>query len=175
MVMSYNPCNMSYPYTLHYGCNSVSLSMLEMKNLCTTFNIQTQFCNDVTFIDTRIQQCCNTVSADDLMMRMKAQCNAVDYLQKRINEADKLHSIGIITTKEERDYLSSKYVTSFDSVLYADNKPIASLGSLQKSKKHYTIYDLDRFIFPEDPIRDWVEKRVAEINKKYAWIDQLDI
>lgn len=189
MVMSYNPCNMSYPYTLHYGCNSVSLSMLEMKNLCTTFNIQTQFCNDVTFIDTRIQQCCNTVSADDLMMwmeaqcnaaddlmmRMEAQCNAVDYLQKRINEDDALRNVSAMTTQEEREYLFDKYVTSRNYTLYADNKPIDSFYTSEEFKKHYTIYDLDRFIFPEDPIRDWVERKVAEINKKYSWVDQLDI
>lgn len=166
---------MSYPYTLHYGCDSIALSMLEMKNLYTTFNIQTQFCNDATFIDTRIKQCCNAVSADDLIMRMEAKCNAADDLQKRINEADALHNIGVMTTQEEREYLFDKYVTSRNYTLYADNKPIDSFYTSEAPKKRYTVYDLDRFIFPEDPIRDWVERKVAEINKKYSWVDQLDI
>ena len=42
-----------------------------------------------------------------------------------------------------------------------------------KPKKKLTIYDLDRLIFPFDPIRDWVEKKVKRINKKYAWAEEL--
>lgn len=42
-----------------------------------------------------------------------------------------------------------------------------------KPKKKLTIYDLDRLIFPFDPIRDWVEKEVKRINKKYAWAEEL--
>ena len=43
----------------------------------------------------------------------------------------------------------------------------------RKPKKKLTIYDLDRLIFPFDPIRDWVEKKVKRINKKYAWDEEL--
>lgn len=42
-----------------------------------------------------------------------------------------------------------------------------------KPKKKLTIYDLDRLIFPFDPIRDWVEKEVKRINEKYAWAEAL--
>lgn len=133
-----------FPNVPNYAYCPVALPMIGLMtgaNPYSYFGVQTQFCNDATFIDTRIQQCCNTVSADDLMMRMEAQCNAVS-----------------------RNY-----------TLYADNKPIDSFYTSEMSKKRYTIYDLDRFIFPEDPIRDWVERKVAEINKKYAWVDQLYI
>lgn len=189
-----------FPSMPNYAYGSMALPMMGLMTGVNPFNqfgIQTQFCNDATFIDTRIQQCCNTVSADDLMMRMEAQCNAVDYLQKRINEADALHNVGVMTTKEVRDDILDKQTDGlyedalktmnsygismeeaqrnicqyFGGTLYADNKPIAS----EAPKKRYTIYDLDRFIFPEDPIRDWVERKVTEINKKYSWVDQLDI
>ena len=42
-----------------------------------------------------------------------------------------------------------------------------------KPKKKLTIYDFDRLIFPFDPIRDWVEKKIKEINEKYAWAEEL--
>lgn len=42
-----------------------------------------------------------------------------------------------------------------------------------KPKKKLTIYDLDRLIFPFDPIRDWVEKEVKRINEKYSWAEAL--
>lgn len=60
--------------------------------------------------------------------------------------------------------------------LYADNiqvETICKAVDSLKVKKHYTIYDLDRLIFPEDPIRDWVEKRTKEIEKKFSWADNL--
>lgn len=59
---------------------------------------------------------------------------------------------------------------------YADNVQIETMSKAIDSfkvKKHYTIYDLDRLIFPEDPIRDWVEKRTKEIEKKFSWADSL--
>lgn len=54
---------------------------------------------------------------------------------------------------------------------YADNAPVESM--LQAKSHKTTIFDLDRLIFPEDPIRDWVEKKVSEINAKYAWADKI--
>lgn len=60
------------------------------------------------------------------------------------------------------------------NILYADNKPIMDLSHYEEKPKT-DIFDLDRLIFPEDPIRDWVEKRVAEINAKYAWADKIYI
>ena len=160
-----------FPSMPNYAYCPMALPMMGLMtgaNPYSYFGVQTRFCNNATFIDTRIQQCCNTVSADDLIMRMEAQCNAADYLQKRFNEADVLH-------KQRESTFFDKYVTSRNYTLYADNKPIDSFYTSEASKKRYTIYDLDRFIFPEDPIRDWVERKVAEINKKYAWVDKLDI
>lgn len=43
----------------------------------------------------------------------------------------------------------------------------------EKPKKKITIYDLDRLIFPFDPIRDWVEKKTKEINEKYSWAEAI--
>lgn len=37
-----------------------------------------------------------------------------------------------------------------------------------------SIYDLDRILFPDDPIRDWCEKRVKEIEEEYKWIDEVE-
>lgn len=81
--------------------------------------------------------------------------------------------IGFIETVREQktddalhDYLSNRYV------VYADDKPFAVSNPITY-KKHLTIYDLDRLIFPEDPIRDWVEKKTKEIDKKFAWADEL--
>lgn len=55
-------------------------------------------------------------------------------------------------------------------VLYSNNIPI-SFQNIQKPKT--TIFDLDRLIFPEDPIRDWVKKKTKEINEKYSWVNSL--
>lgn len=41
----------------------------------------------------------------------------------------------------------------------------------EPKKKKLTIYDLARLVFPDDPIRDYVEKKVAEIEERYRWID----
>lgn len=57
-------------------------------------------------------------------------------------------------------------------VLYSDNVPFV-FQHCEKPKTN--IFDLDRLIFPEDPIRDWVEKKVSEINAKYAWADKIYI
>lgn len=63
-----------------------------------------------------------------------------------------------------------KYLENAYFIQTAFDRAINQFG---KTKPHLTIYDLDRLIFPEDPIRDWVTKQVAEIEKKFAWADQL--
>lgn len=63
-----------------------------------------------------------------------------------------------------------KYLENAYFIQTAYDRAINQFG---KTKPRLTIYDLDRLIFPEDPIRDWVTKRVAEIEKKFAWADQL--
>lgn len=62
-------------------------------------------------------------------------------------------------------YLENAYFiqTAFDRAINQFGKP----------KPRLTIYDLNRLIFPEDPIRDWVEKKTKEIDKKFAWADEL--
>ena len=41
------------------------------------------------------------------------------------------------------------------------------------SKKESWIEKMDKLIFPNDPIRDWVENEVERISRKYAWTDQI--
>lgn len=59
---------------------------------------------------------------------------------------------------------------------YADNVPYYGLNEEcmveSPKKKKLTIYDLARLVFPDDPIRDYVEKKVAEIEERYRWIDE---
>lgn len=63
-----------------------------------------------------------------------------------------------------------------DTIYYADNVPYYGLneGCVVEvpAKKKLTIYDLARLVFPDDPIRDYVEKKVAEIEERYRWIDE---
>ena len=53
---------------------------------------------------------------------------------------------------------------------YSDN---VSFTFQHYEKPKTNIFDLDRLIFPFDPIRDWVEKKTKEIDEKYAWTDLL--
>lgn len=47
-----------------------------------------------------------------------------------------------------------------------------------QKKKRLTIYDLDKLIFPNDPIRDYIEAEIAKIEEKYknmfSWVDDLE-
>ena len=55
-----------------------------------------------------------------------------------------------------------------NTIFYTDNVPYIG----EPKKKKLTIYDLAKLIFPDDPIRDYVEKKVAEIEERYRWIDE---
>lgn len=63
----------------------------------------------------------------------------------------------------------------YTTLYYADNIPYYGLNEdcvvEVPAKKKLTIYDLARLVFPDDPIRDYVEKKVAEIEERYRWID----
>lgn len=74
-----------------------------------------------------------------------------------------------------REILTSKINCLNDITYYADNIPVVSLNedTIDQPKNKLTIYDLNRLIFPFDPIRDWVEKKTKEINEKYAWAEEL--
>lgn len=65
-----------------------------------------------------------------------------------------------------------------NTIYYADNIPYYGLNEdcvvEVPAKKKLTIYDLARLVFPDDPIRDYVEKKVAEIEERYRWIDELE-
>ena len=64
------------------------------------------------------------------------------------------------------------------TLYYANNIPYygfnENLVIEEPKKKKLTIYDLARLVFPDDPIRDYVEKKVAEIEERYRWIDELE-
>lgn len=48
----------------------------------------------------------------------------------------------------------------------------------EKPKKKLTIHDVDRIIFPNDPIRDYIEAEIARIEEKYknmfSWVDDFE-
>ena len=62
-----------------------------------------------------------------------------------------------------------------NTIYCADNVPYYGLNEdlviEEPKKKKLTIYDLARLVFPDDPIRDWTQKKVAEIEERYRWID----
>lgn len=41
-------------------------------------------------------------------------------------------------------------------------------GGFWPKEKKQTVYELDKIIFPEDPIRDYIEAEVAKVKEKYA-------
>lgn len=53
------------------------------------------------------------------------------------------------------------------------NTMCAQSTSYTPYKKKLTIYDIQKLIFPEDPIRDWVEKKTREIEERYKWVNEL--
>lgn len=75
--------------------------------------------------------------------------------------------------------ISEKISRLNDITYYTDNIPVVSLNEDKitivhdQPKNKLTIYDLNRLIFPFDPIRDWVEKKTKEINEKYTWVNSL--
>lgn len=95
------------------------------------------------------------------------QCGINAQIQTLTNEINR----GMLTANQIRQIENVKY--------YADNIPIVSVNEncitdvFRKPKNKLTIYDLDRLIFPFDPIRYWVEKKIKEINEKYAWAEVL--
>ena len=51
---------------------------------------------------------------------------------------------------------------------YADNVPVYSMNANEVQKPKIDIFEtLDRIIFPYDPIRDYTEKCIQEINKRF--------
>lgn len=43
----------------------------------------------------------------------------------------------------------------------------------EKKEKRLTIEELDLLLFPDNPIRDWIEKEVKRIEEKYKWIEEI--
>lgn len=108
----------------------------------------------------------------------QASPDSILRMQQKIQQAS-LDSI----LRAQKSKLNACIATEFNKLsysigtmlYYADNIPYYGLNEdlviEEPTKKKLTIYDLARFIFPEDPIRDYVEKKVAEIEERYRWID----
>lgn len=102
------------------------------------------------------------------------QCGISD--MNRIRETAQNAQIQNVENSINREILTSKINCLNDiTTYYADNIPVVSLNedAIDQPKNKLTIYDLNRLIFPFDPIRDWVEKKTKQINEKYAWADSL--
>ena len=103
--------------------------------------------------------CSNTCQASpDSILRM----------QQKIQQAS-LDSI----LRAQQSKLNSYIANGFNKINYGI--PYYGLNENlvieEPKKKKLTIYDLARLVFPDDPIRDYVEKKVAEIEERYRWID----
>ena len=86
------------------------------------------------------------------------------------------YGIAYIDSTEHITQLNRSLHSSIcNTIYYADNAPYYGLNEdcvvEVPAKKKLTIYDLARLVFPDDPIRDYVEKKVAEIEERYRWID----
>lgn len=103
-----------------------------------------------------ITSCCSDMcqASQDSILRMQ-QSKLNSYITTNFNQLN--YSIGT-------------------TLYYADNVPYFGLNEdlvvKTPKKKKLTIYDLARLIFPDDPIRDYVEKKVTEIEERYRWIDE---
>lgn len=53
------------------------------------------------------------------------------------------------------------------------NRVDSSMCQYMPPKQESWIERLDRLIFPENPIRDWVESEIERISREYAWIDEV--
>lgn len=122
------------------------------------------FCNDPpslypnTFIDScYMNGCCSIDETRNSYLRL--QC------QSTINEINR----NMLSMLQSNVY--SRTANTMAIPYYGLNKECINVYG--KPKKKLTIYDLDRLIFPFDPIRDWVEKEVKRINEKYAWAEAL--
>lgn len=103
-----------------------------------------------------ITSCCSNVcqdSQDSILIMQQSKLNF--YITTNFNQLN--YSIGT-------------------TLCYANNVPYFELNKdcmvETPKKKKLTFYDLARLIFPDDPIRDYVEKKVAEIEERYRWIDE---
>lgn len=94
------------------------------------------------------QCCCNTQRMADLQNRMNAQ-------MVNTYTATSLADVGV-------------------SWLAAPDMEGWVLGFASKPKKKLTLEELNRILFPDDPIRDWSERTLAAIEAKYAWLNDYE-
>lgn len=118
-----------------------------------------------------VTSCCSDMcqASQDSILRMQQSIQRAQIDASLRIQQSKLNSY-ITTNFNQLNY-------SIDTTLcYADNVPYYGLNENcvveTPKKKKLTIYDLARLIFPDDPIRDYVKKKVAEIEERYRWIDE---
>lgn len=90
----------------------------------------------------------------------------VPFLQSQINEIQNLQLTNTVSIYNPEQYMQS--ITQC-----CCNIPLSVEICQYNPKKKITIKELDRLIFPIDPIRDWVESEVERISKKYAWLNEV--
>lgn len=61
-----------------------------------------------------------------------------------------------------------------DALILATNMREAMQAAMPKPKKKLTLEELNRILFPDDPIRDWSERTLATIEAKYAWLNDYE-
>lgn len=57
---------------------------------------------------------------------------------------------------------------------YIPTVPRFSTNTEPKKTIIRNIFDLDRFVFPENPIREWSERKAKEIEEKFKWVDEVE-
>lgn len=68
-------------------------------------------------------------------------------------------------------------ISNLQVSMYTQNKLALQYTPSYKEKTKPTIksiFDLEKIIFPNNPIRDWSEKKCKEIEEKYKWLDEVE-
>lgn len=112
---------------------------------------QNQCANVANTLDTRIQQCCCNVSRE---MEAASRDLAIQNMNARIADLQ------------------------FQNYMSQINVPRISFSQVHEKKK-LTMKEFDKLLFPVNPIRDYIEKVVEEIERKYndrvRLIDMLEV
>lgn len=152
-------------YRLAMGMNEVINPLNVQCNVCRQFSAEDLSClNSHYCVTAKLQN-----ERQEIILDAQVQCDAAT--MERLRYETQYRNTCSISSYDFDD--AARNIAESTVALYADNKPLYFKET--SKKKRYTIYDLDRLIFPEDPIRDWTEKRVAEIEKKFEkWDDILE-
>lgn len=68
-------------------------------------------------------------------------------------------------------------ISNLQVSMYTQNKLALQYNPFYKEEKKpkiKSIFDLEKIVFPDNPIRDWAEKKYKEIDEKYKWIYEVE-